>query len=223
MELTLAERVLLLALDDKKGSTGWTQIDPGLAGALLMDLGRLGVLRLDGKHLVPAGHTRPDHPVLAMTLDAIRGSARAHRAKTWVGRLLPKQLKPITETVAEPVVSRGVLTEQRSKMLGLFESVRFPETDAEPERALRADLRRVLLGERAPTDDDAMLFAALVPLDLVTGIVEREHRRGAKKRAKAIADGGVAGDALSAVIRDIQTTTYATITAAALAGTTASN
>lgn len=223
MELTLAERVLLLALDDQKGSTGWTQIDPGLAGALLMDLGRLDALRLDGKNLVAAGRTRPDHPVLARALDSIIGSAKAHPAKTWVSRLLPKQLKPIIETVAEPLVARGVLTEQRSKVLGLFESTRFPEADAEPERALRADLRRVLIGERAPSDDDAMLFAALVPLDLVTGIVEREHRRDAKKRAKAIADGGVAGEALSAVIRDIQTTTYTAITAAALAGTTASS
>ena len=41
MELTLAERLLLLAYDEEKGkdTTSWG-IDAGLAGALLLDLSR---------------------------------------------------------------------------------------------------------------------------------------------------------------------------------------
>ena len=53
VELTLAESVLLLALDEVKGSAGSTPLDPGLAGALLVDLGRLGALQPVGKQLHP--------------------------------------------------------------------------------------------------------------------------------------------------------------------------
>jgi hypothetical protein len=133
MRLTLAEELLLLALDDQKGSTGFTQIDPGLAGALLVDLGRLGVLRPEGKELAAVAGSTPEHPVLARVHALISASPKRRSAKSWVRRL-PSELKFLTGTVAGPLVERGVLTEQRSKFLGLFPSTRFPETDPGPER-----------------------------------------------------------------------------------------
>src|SRR5918998_4842199 len=98
MELTLAEELLLLALHDEKGSTGFTQIDPGLAGALLVDLGRLGALRPEGKLAAVAG-SEPKHPVLARAHAVISAGAKRRSAKSWVGRL-PGELKPLTGTVA---------------------------------------------------------------------------------------------------------------------------
>ena len=75
MELTLAESVLLIALDDAKGSTGFTPVDPGLAGALLIDLGRLGALRHEGKELHPVEVTIA-HPVLARAYGVISASRK---------------------------------------------------------------------------------------------------------------------------------------------------
>ena len=125
VELTLAEELLLLAMHDEKGSTGFTQIDPGLAGALLVDLGQLGALRPEGKELAAVTGSGPEHPVLARAHAVISTSPKLRSAKSWVGRL-PGELKPLTGTVAAPLVERGVLTEQRSKFLGLFPSTRFP-------------------------------------------------------------------------------------------------
>lgn len=203
MELILAEELLLLALHDEKGSTGFTQIDPGLAGALLVDLERLGALRPEGKELAVVTDTVPQHPALVRVHAAISASAKRRSAKSWVGRL-PGELKPLTGTIAAPLVDRGVLTKQRSKFLGLFPSTRFPEADPEPERALRSRLRAVLLGEREPATSDALLLGLLVPLDLVGSLVDKDQRRAAKKRAKEIADGGIAGTAVSDAVREIQ-------------------
>lgn len=203
MELTLAEELLLLALHDEKGSTGFTQIDPGLAGALLVDLGRLGVLRPEGKELAAVAGSAPEHPVLARVHAVISTSPKRRSAKSWVGRL-PGELKPLTGTVAAPLVERGVLSEQRSKVLGLFPSTRFPEADPGPERLLRSRLGAVLLGDREPAERDALLLGMLVPLDLVGGLVEKDQRRAAGKRAKEIADSGVAGTAVSDAVREIQ-------------------
>ncbi|MGH8918988.1 MAG: GOLPH3/VPS74 family protein, partial [Actinomycetes bacterium] len=196
MELILAEELLLLALHDEKGSTGFTQTDPGLAGALLVDLGRLGAVRPEGKKLAVVTDSVPRHPVLERAHAAISASAKRRSAKSWVGRL-PGELKPLTATVAAALVERGVLTEQRSKFLGLFPSTRFPEANPEPERVLRSRLRAVLLGERESTTSDALLLGLLVPLDLVGSLVDKDQRRTAKKRAKEIADGGIAGTAVS--------------------------
>ena len=96
-----------------------TPIDPGLAGALLVDLGRLGVLQPVGKELHPVEDVGIEHPVLARAATAIAASSKPRTAKAWVGRL-PRELKPLTGTVAHPLVESGVLAEQWVKVLGLF-------------------------------------------------------------------------------------------------------
>jgi hypothetical protein len=203
MEFTVAEGLLLLALDDAKGSAGTTPTDPGLAGALLVDLGRAGALLVEGKELHPVGGVAVEHPVLARAHAVIAASSKPRTAKSWVGRL-PRELKPLTETVAGPLVDRGVLTEQRTKVLGLFPSTRFPEADPGPERQLRARLRDELVAGRAPDERDALLIGLLEPLGLLTSLVDRKERRVARSRAKEIAEQGVAGSAVSDAVRDIQ-------------------
>jgi len=62
----------------------------------------------------------------------------------------------------------------------------------------------VLLGDREPAERDALLLGLLVPLDLVSGLVEKDQRRTAKTRAKEIAEGGVVGTAVPDAVREIQ-------------------
>jgi hypothetical protein len=202
MELTLAEGVLLLALDDVKGSTGCTQVDPGLAGALLVDLGRLGALWQEAKKLHPVPAVTITNPALAQAYATILASSRPRSAKEWVGRL-PSDLKPISGVVASNLVERGILTEQRSKVLALFPRTRFPEANREPERSLRARLGDVLLGTQAPQEYDALLLGLLDPLGLLEQLVDRPHRRDARQRAKQIAETGIAGNAVSDTVREI--------------------
>lgn len=219
MELTIAEELLLLALDEEKGSTGWTSTDAGLSGALLVDLGRLGALRLEGKLLVPAREVVPEHPLLARVHALIASSDKQRKASSWLSRL-PTALKPLTGSVAQRLVEVGVLAEQRSRMLGLFGYTRYPEANPAPEAALRERLRQILTGVREPDDHDRLLFGLLVPLDLVADLVERPDRRGAKKRAKQIADGGVAGTAVQdAVTAEVMAAVLPAVTAATVAGT----
>lgn len=204
--LTLAEELLLLALDEAKGSAGSTPIEPGLSGALLVDLGRLGALRPEGRKLHPVEGVEGagiEHPVLARAAAAIAGSSKPRTAKAWVGRL-PRELKPLLGTVARPLVEAGILDEQQVRLFGLFPATRFPEADPGPERRLRLRLHEVLLGGRAPQEQDALLLGLLEPLGLVGQLVDRRQRREARKRAKEIATNGIAGKAVSDAVRDIQ-------------------
>lgn len=196
MELTLAEEVLLLALHDESGSTGMTSVHPGLAGALLVELGGIGALRVADKRLEPVpGAPVPQHPVLARAHAVLAGSDKRRSASSWVGRL-PRELKPIIGTVAAPLVERGVLAEDRRRFLGLLPDTRYREADPGPERALRARLRSVLVDGAPPSEHDALLVGLLVPLDLVRRAVDKPDRRTARRRAKQIAEQGVAGDAV---------------------------
>jgi hypothetical protein len=219
MELILAEELLLLFLDDEKGSdtASWGG-DPGLAGALLLDLTRLRALsEVDGKLVAEPGATI-EHSLLAAAHEAIAADDKRRDAKGWVGRL-PKELKPLRERVAERLVEHGVLGEQRRKVLGLFPSTRFPEADPAAEAALRERLRAVLLTERQPTVQDAMLVGLLRPYDLVGKLVPKDRRKDAKRRADEIAEGGAAAKAVDDTLKGIQMAVMAGTTAAIVATT----
>ncbi|HUA47685.1 MAG TPA: GPP34 family phosphoprotein [Solirubrobacteraceae bacterium] len=88
---------------------------------------------------------------------------------------------------------------------------RFPTLDSAPERDLRGRLRDVLLADREPTEDRALLVGLLEPLGLIDSIVPRDRRRGARGRAKAVAEQGIAGTAVRDAIRPMQTAVRAAI------------
>jgi len=222
MDLIIAEQLLLLFLDDDKGSerASWGG-DPGLAGALLLDLTAAGAIgERDGK-LVATPSVALEHPALRAAYAAVAASEKPRDAKGWVGRL-PKELKPLAGTIADPLVERGVLAEERRKLLGLFKTTRFPQVDPAPERELRERLRAVLLGERTPAPQEAMLVALLQPYDLVGKLVPGDRRKEAKQRAKALAEGGAAVKAVDDAIKGIQAAVIASTTAAIAASTAVS-
>jgi hypothetical protein len=116
VDLILAEQTLLIALDDEKGrdTTEWGS-DPGLAAALLLELGRLELLDLggDGK-IVAAEGAQPSHELLRDAYATIRGSPKPRTPKEWVDRL-PLELKQLRGRLARGLVQRGILSEEHSK------------------------------------------------------------------------------------------------------------
>jgi hypothetical protein len=157
-DLLLAEELLLLSLDDEKGSDfTWSGLDPGLAGALLIELTEMGALRVDGEGNLVAGGPRPGDALLAEALDVVTSSDRPRGAKHWVDRL-PGKLKPLRRRIAERLVDRGILGEERREVLGMTMSHRYPERDSGPEQALRDRLMNALIGDGEPGPRDAELI-----------------------------------------------------------------
>jgi hypothetical protein len=87
-DLLLAEELLLLSLDDEKGSDQtWSSIGGGLAGALLLELTEAGALRLEGDDKLVPGASAPADPLLAEALEAVRCADKPRDAKHWVTKL----------------------------------------------------------------------------------------------------------------------------------------
>jgi golgi phosphoprotein 3 len=223
-DMSLAEELLLVALDDEKGAdtANWGGgVEAGLAGAVLLELTAAGCLANEDGKLVAAGCDPPADALAAAALEVIRGDDKRRSVKDWVGRL-PKALSPLRQQVAERLVDHGVLAEERRRRLGLFETARYPELDPAPERRLRATMTDVLVTGRAPTAREAMLVSLLHAYDLVKRVVPKEDRRAARKRAKEIAKGEAVGAAVSGAISDVQAATMAAVVAATTAASASS-
>ena len=148
MELTIAEDVVLLLLDDEHGYiAGEGTLHYTLGGAVLAELAQTGRARLEA----PAGfwktatvHAVPSEasgdPILDDGYDAL--------AKKPVGTLeaLMMLSKDARARITDRLVERGFVSRKSKKFLGLIPSVTWPAADVAHETELRSKIGEVLNG-----------------------------------------------------------------------------
>jgi hypothetical protein len=223
--MLLAEDVLLLLTDDASGkaTVDGTRLDLVLAGAVLLDLAM--------RHRVEV--TAPGHPAgkgrVVVVDRSTTGDALLDAVLVRVGDHKPRRAKDLLGTVQKnlrtAVLDRlaraGVLRQEDAKILGIFPTTRWPAVDGVHESEIRAGLRDVLVVGRTPTDHEAALVSLLQSVDKVAAVVGPvELPRGElKRRAKAIAQGEFAGEAVRRAIADMNAAVAGAVTAATVAAT----
>jgi hypothetical protein len=224
VELLICEEMLLLALDNEKGGTAWLSGWTALSGGVLVDGVLTGALVVEDDRLRP-GDIEPDHPLVRRVREAVLALPEPRTLGEWLSRL-PQEVTPFLEWVAQRLVEAGVLTERRTKVLGIFPTTRFPEADPSAERELRARLHGVLVDGAEPSVHDLMLIALVEPAGLLATAVEddeRQVRRAARKRGAELAERATAepgaGSPVEAVVEHSQAVVAAV--AGAVAATTA--
>jgi hypothetical protein len=216
--MLIAEDVLLLATDDATGKATISalQLDPALAGAVLIELvvaGRVNLLSEErqAKVVVTDGTPLGD-PVLDVALQSLidKGPCKPVQAI----RLLAKGLRA---RLNDLLVQRGILRRESGKVLGLFPTTRWPARDSGPEQDVRALVVGVLLKGQEPDGRTAAVISVLTAADMLKTVVQRPDIKAAKARGKDIGAGNWAGDSIRKVIQETQ----AAMTAAVMVSTTA--
>ena len=176
----------------------------GLVGALLIELFERELIYERPDDIVAAVERHGELPsLLEDAMTAIRASERS--TERWATCWLNSELKPIKKTVARSLVKRGVLTEERGRMLGLIPRTRFPTIDPAPRSELLERLHAVLLSTprpdptgpgmiqtrpRDPSEDEARLIALLELLCIIEPLVPWDRRKQARRRAEHLAGQG---------------------------------
>lgn len=221
---TLAEDLLLIALDDDDGTVPWqhsTALPNGLGGALLMDLvlqERIDVI--DKKVAVMSAASTGDD-ILDEALVTIGESKRQRDAKHWVSKLGGRS--GLKEQLARCLVERGILEEQEKVYLWVFRSNRFPTTNPEVEASLRQQIHDVVLSGEDPDERTMMLLSLVYACDLGDVLFTRDERKQAKERIKHLVEDEMFGKAVGQVISDIYTVVMIAATTAAISSSSSSN
>lgn len=208
---TLAEELLLLALDDEKGSVSWQHtiaLPYGLGGALLMDL----VLRerIDSVDtqivLIDASPTGDES--LDRALDTIRGASKPHDAKHWVTKL--GRQADLKEHLARRLVARGILHEEEQTFLWVVRSPRFPTGNPGPEASLRGRIRAVVLTGATPDPHTLLLCSLINACNLTGSVFSPAERTSARKRITELVAGDQFGQAVGKAVADVAAAVAAT-------------
>lgn len=213
--MLLAEELLLLALDDESGRVGVSQLDRGLAGAVLLELALLGRVRVAEKgedvragRLVLVPGSPLAQPVLAEGL-AVLESREGRKPQ----HVIDKLAKGLRDRLADGLVHAGVLRHERHRVLGLFPTHRLPAQDVTHEATVRERIAAALAGA-APDERTAALIALLSALKAVTSVFEVPDKRAARRRAKEIAEGQWAATAVRKAVEAVYAATAAATAAA---------
>ncbi|HPF70515.1 MAG TPA: GPP34 family phosphoprotein [Candidatus Krumholzibacteria bacterium] len=224
--LALYEEQLLLALDDRKGTSALGCMHAhAMGGAILAELVLLGAVRIgqDKKKLVdavPDAHV--DDTLLAECLGLITAAKRRRKAVDWVQKF--SGLKDLKNRAARGLVLKGVLAEERDRVLGIFPRVVFPERNPGPERALIERLRQAVQSDSDRVDDRTLVTVAIAKAaGLLERAVDKKVLKARKARVKQLAEGQAAGAATAEAIQAVQAAVMVATMAATTAATAATH
>lgn len=218
----LAEDLLLLALDDDKGTVSWqrsTTLPYGLGGALLIDLALQKRIDSVDKKIIAGDPSPTGDEVLDVALETIRAEDKLRDAKHWVTKLGGRT--GLREQLARRLVTRGILREREHTFLWVFHDPRFPTSDAGRESAVRARIREVALAGAEPDTRMLSLLSLVSACDLTGSLFSREERTQARRRIKELVDGDQFSEAVGRAVADAAAAAAAAASAGAFTVTVA--
>ena len=207
MQTLIAEDLLLLLLDDAKGTMAASdKVQPLLGGALLLELalaGRVEVVERTSRWTsakVAVTGTPPGEPLLDEAMARVAEKPRS--AQDLVDRLG----KGTRDRLLDRLAARGLVERRDGKVLGLFPHTTWPARDARHEESVRALLQGALVQGFTPDSRTSALIALLAAIDHAHKVVDRGDlpARAVKARAQEVADGAWAAQAVKDAVMAAQ-------------------
>ncbi|WP_248582531.1 GPP34 family phosphoprotein [Nocardioides sp. InS609-2] len=218
MSTLIAEDLLLLLLDDAKGTlTATSYPQTILGGGLLIELALTEAVEVGDKEgfwrtakVRARLDARPADPVLVDALAVVNDKERG--AQDLVNRLG----KGLKETLTARLEQRGILERRDGKVLGLFPRTTWPSVDSTHEQTVRRAIEASLLLGATPDERTGALIALLHAIGQAHKVIDRQDMPAAevKARAKKISEGAWAAKAVKDAIAASVAATTAAVTAA---------
>lgn len=158
--LTFVDEILLLMLDDEKGTflpVRESTVGYALAGAVLMDLAFADRIDTDPERLMVLDRNPIGHPAHDRILAQIADSAEAVDAKTWI-ETISQDAAEIRRQSLSGLVEHGILESHEEKFLWVFRARRYPTIDGRAEREVKLRITGVLLSDEVPDPRDVAII-----------------------------------------------------------------
>lgn len=226
MEIKLYEGLMLLALNEEKGTMSGAYIEYSVAAAVLAELlllKRIQVDRDDKDKVDVVDDSPTGDKVLDEALEKMSKAKRRRKLKDWVSSI--GHIKDLKHKVAEQLVEDGIIELEKKKVLWLFTQKVYPEVNPQPEQHLRHEMRRLVLDRPLEIDPRIALMVSLAhSARLLEQVFSKEELKASKKRIENIAKGEELGAIAKEVVAAVEVAVMIAVMMPAItAATTASS
>lgn len=221
---SLTEEFLLLAFDEQTGKSllDSTKLHVGVAAAALVDLTMSGALEVateDGEvkrgRLRRTGVATPSGAIMIEILDRAHGQKPRNAVSDISGvSSFKNRAAVLKDEVLAGLAAEGVLTQESTKVLGIFPSVTWKERDGRIEHEIRGRVQTAVTSTLPPDPRTAALVSLLSATDLAHRVIAGDKRE-IRRRAKEISKDEWAGPAVKAAVDEIAAVVTVVVTGAA--------
>ncbi|MDX9789548.1 MAG: GPP34 family phosphoprotein [Candidatus Kapaibacterium sp.] len=218
MELTLAEELLLLGLDDESGEiilSVSTALPYGIAGALLLELHLRNKIELSESVVNIIDESSTGDEILDEVMNLIKIKIEKEEPKYWI-RTINGSIDDLIDRLIDGLVRKGVLKREEKRILWIIPIDRYPTKDPLPEVHTRILVRSIVLENQEP--DDRML--ALLSLIKASNLIDELFLKDERKQAFNIINDFISNEKIGKAVADINAEVTAIISSS-VAGTVA--
>ena len=207
--LSIAEEIVLLALDDETGKPSTRlpvhSLRNAVSGALLMDLAFENRIDTDLHRLIVISAAPLGEPVLDDVLTQI---AREEERETghWVS-LFAGEYEALQQQLLNRLVARGILSQREGRLSWLVGVRRYPTVDDRPQRDVKQRITDTLASEVIPHPRDIAIICLADACGLWRSVVDERELADAKPRIEQIVKMDLIGRSVTRTIRELQDAT----------------
>ncbi len=205
-KITLAEEVLLLLLDEKKGTliqVPQLTLHFVLAGAILMELAIRNKVDSDIDSFYIINKDPTGEPVLDGILTKIDSSNGNQDLKYWVNAIADEGAE-ILESSINRLIERGILGRTEKRILWVVKTESYPTIDQSVERESKRRVLNLLYSDDIPDQEDIVLVCLLDASNMLRTLIGQAELTRLRPRIEQIIRLDLIGQATTKLIREIQ-------------------
>ena len=196
-KLLLHHRIVLLSLNDTKGTFTGSYCTYATAGAMISELllqNRITADKDKKKTVSVISQDPTGDEFLDELLKQMSESGKPRGLQDWVTRAAG--IKHLAHRIAEQLSQMGILKQDEKKVLWVFSRQVYPELDGTVEDNIRDQMARVMFDPKViPDEPTAILIALASHADLLKANFVPEELRQHRQRVKQLAAGEILASA----------------------------
>lgn len=145
-----------------------------------------------------------DDTVLDEALEKLRLSRKDRSIEHWVENFA--EMKHLKMRVAQKLCDKGILKEEKGKVLFVFNETKYPEINPIPEQRIVERVRQAIVNENAEVDiRTTILISLLYKTEMLPIAIASKEIKAHKKHLKKIIQGEKIGAATQEVLESVHT------------------
>lgn len=212
MNITIVEKILLLLLDDEKGTlppVPQLTLHFVLAGAVLMELAMRGKIDTDDENILVVDKSAAGEEILDSTLALIASEPENREINFWINKIADDGAE-LTELGFKRLVEREVLEVNEKHYFWIVKTQTYPIVDDSPERRVKLRIMNILYGDEEPEQKDIVIICLMDACDMFRTILGPTELSKVRTRIDEVAQLDEIGQITTKLVRDIQVALVAT-------------